>query len=242
MKTAKKVLGIVVDVLIVLVFVLSICIIIMNATYKKEDGYSKLFGCTFFTVETDSMEPTLKVGDMIIGKVVDANTVINEGDIISFKEYKSSVNKIVINTHRVIYINELKDEFEQGTGEYTYVTQGDNVGIPDVTDKTINDIVSVYKFRLPGAGAVINFLKSTLGFLLCLVLPILIVIGYQIYKLIVMYMASKKEEMIAQVTDNTSDEVKDAIIQEYLARQAAQQQAAQENSETPPPETGADDK
>jgi hypothetical protein len=55
-------------------------------------------------------------------------------------------------------------------------------------------------------------------------------IAWQVYKLISIYLQSKKEQMLEEAKDNVSDEAKDAIIREYLAKMQAQAESAEDNA------------
>lgn len=217
MKVLKKIGAAIVAIIIVLVLIASVCIIIANVSVDKEAGeVPNLFGYTIAAVQTDSMADTFYAGDLVIGKTVDSNTEIKVDDIISF--YQKVDDTTIVNTHRVV------DIVEDGAFTY-YVTQGDNRDMcpePDPTDKSISDVVSVYEGKISGVGKVLEFLKKPLGFLLCLVLPIVVLIIYEIYKLVTLYVANKKQQMVEDAKDGTSDEVKDAIIQEYLKKQSEQ--------------------
>ncbi len=224
MNTVKKVVGIIVDVLIVLIFAVSLLVIIANAG-RKEGEQPSLFGHTFSAVQSDSMEPTFDKGDMVIGKKVDEETKIEVGDIISF--YQIENNQKIINTHRVIAI-------EMAGDTAWYYTMGDKVRVEthgsvdaevnkdsygtDELPKTIDQVVAVYKTHLGGIGGFMDFLKKPVGFIFVIVLPIVLVILWQIYRLIVIYMESKKAEYIgeAQAKSEPTDEMKSAIIEEYL--------------------------
>jgi len=93
----------------------------------------------------------------------------------------------------------------------------------------MSDIQAIYVGHIGGVGAVIDFIKKPVGFVLVLVLPMLAFIGYQIYKLVVIYMAAKKEEILEEAKAGVSDEAKDAIIKEYLAKMQAEQAAAEQS-------------
>ena len=58
-------------------------------------------------------------------------------------------------------------------------------------------------------------------------------IGWQIYKLISLYLQSKKAEMLEEAKEGVSDEAKDAIIREYLAKMQAQNDAQSEEAKAP---------
>ena len=217
MKTLKKVGGIALDILIVLAFLISVVLVVANITADKENGgQPNFFGYVMNSVQSESMSGTFEKGALVVGKLVDENTVIEEGTIVTFRQRVNGVD--IQNTHRVV-------DIETVAGTNIYQTQGDNreiCPIPDADWKTIHDINAVYKFHLPLLGGFIDFIKEPLGFILCLVLPMLAFIAWQIYKLIAIYLQSKKEQMIEEAKDNVSDEAKDAIIREYLAKMQAQ--------------------
>ena len=80
------------------------------------------------------------------------------------------------------------------------------------------------------AGTATSNWNKILTFVLVLVLPMLAFIGYQIYKLVVIYMAAKKEEILEEAKAGVSDEAKDAIIKEYLAKMQAEKNSADEQN------------
>lgn len=228
MKTFKKIGGIFVDVLIVIVFVVSVLVIIANVTTDKENGEQpNVFGYVINTVQSDSMSGTFEKGDLVIGKIPDENTEIIVGEsIIMFEQQEGNIR--FNNTHRVVDSNKI--------GSVTfYQTQGDNrerCPEPDREWKSFGDIKAVYSFSIPYMGSVLDFIKSPLGFVLILVVPMLAFIAWQVYKLITLYLKAKKEQMLEEVKDGVSDAAKEAIIQEFLkAQQAAAAKAEAEQAE-----------
>ena len=218
MKTLKKIGKVALDVLIVIVFIISVVLVIANITSDKKNGEQpNVFGYVISSVQSESMSGTFEKGALVVGKMVDEDTVIEKDDIISF--YQKVGGATIINTHRVV-------DVDIAGGTTIYQTQGDNREVcptPDNEWKTINDVTSVYKFHIPGVGGFIDFLKEPLGFVLCLVIPMLAFIGWQVYKLIAIYLQTKKEQMLEEAKDGVSDEAKDAIIKEYLAKMQSQQ-------------------
>ncbi len=221
MKTAKKVVSIIVDVLIVLIFIVSLLVIIANVGRKKDEE-PNLFGYTFSAVQSESMTPTFKKGDMVIGKMPKKDTEIKVGDIISF--YQIENNQKIINTHRVIEVQDLGDS-------KLYYTMGDKVRKEvhgenavnrdsygaDAVAKTRDQIVAVYKTKLVGVGSFTDFLRKPAGFILIVALPIVLIIVWQIYKLIALYMESKKAQILESAQNGEpTEEMKNAIIEEYL--------------------------
>lgn len=216
METFKKIGKVALDILIVLVFVISVILVISNITSDKENGgQPNVFGYVISSVQSESMSGTFEKGALVVGKVVKEDTVIEKGDIISFHQTINGID--VINTHRVV------DIFDNGTEKF-YQTQGDNrkiCPVPDSAWKSIEDIAAVYKFDIPGVGGFIDFLKKPVGFILCLVLPMVAFIAWQVYKLIALYLQGKKQQMLEEAKVGVSDEAKDAIIREYLAKMQA---------------------
>ncbi|MCX5775691.1 MAG: S26 family signal peptidase [Firmicutes bacterium] len=93
-------------------------------TARSNYGVSSIFGYQTMIVLTDSMDPTLPVGDGIIVQKVDYSTLVasttlesHDGDIITF--YRS--NDGVIVTHRIIQVIENID------GTRTFRCLGDNL-------------------------------------------------------------------------------------------------------------------
>jgi len=118
-------------------------------------------------------------------------------------------------------------------GSYvTYETQGDNEEYPDERKVAPGDIISVYTgVRLPLLGYIITFLSGKLGFFLCIVLPVLLYTIWQVYKLVIVIMQNQKEKILEEAQAQTSDEVKQAIINEYLAKQKELEKTKQEENE-----------
>ena len=218
----KRIGSVLVDILIVIVFIVSTIVVIASITANRTGGQPSVMGYVFSSVQTNSMQGTIDKGDFVVGKLIDDNTKIKEGDIISYYDYIGG--KQVVVTHRVIEI--IDPDTVPG-----YVTQGDNEKYPDDIVKTRDTLHSVYKFRIPFLGKFIDFLKTPFGFIITLVIPLLSFIAWQAYKLILLFFKSKQAELEEQAeqlknTQNAkselSEEEKNAIIAEYLAKQKAQ--------------------
>lgn len=225
MKTLKKIGSIALDILIILIFLISVLLVVANITADKENGeQANVFGYVINSVQSDSMSGTFEKGALVIGKMVDDKTVIEKDTIITFTQKVGST--YIQNTHRIVDVQNVG-------GTNIYQTQGDNrdrCPTPDEEWKTVHDVNAVYKFHIPLLGGFIDFLKKPVGFIVCLVLPMLAFIAWQVYKLISLYLQSKKEQMLEEAKDNVSDEAKDAIIREYLAKMQAQTESAEKTS------------
>ena len=226
-KVLKRIGSIAIDVLIIIVFIVSSLVVVASITANRTGGQPSVMGYVFSSVQTDSMQGTINKGDFVVGKLIDDNTEIKVGDIVSYRDYYNG--KEITITHRVVEVY----EHETAPG---YITKGDNEQYEDDIVKSRSSIQSIYKFRIPFLGGFIDFLKTPLGFILCLVLPLLGFIAWQAYKLVSLYLKSKKLELeeeaekISKTKSELSEEEKNAIIAEYLAKQA---QAEQEQGAKP---------
>jgi signal peptidase len=207
----KSIGNIIATVFLVIVLLFAALITIMSFNAKVNDNIPSIFGYSTFSIQTDSMEGTINPGDFIIGEKCDPTELV-EGDIISFHTVDDDGNYF-INTHRIIGVNE--------DGNYlSFQTQGDNEDYPDNRLVAPGDIISKYTgVRLPLLGYVITFLSSQLGFFICIVFPVLLYTIWQVYKLIKVIMENQKTKILEEAQDQTSEELKQAIINEYLAKQ-----------------------
>ena len=145
-----------------------------------------IFGFKFFVVTSDSMAATdFDAGDIVISKKVDVTT-LKEGDIITFVSQNSySYGETV--THK---IREVKREAD---GSIAFVTYGTTTNTDDEALATI--IVGKYVGRIPNLGSFFLFLKTTAGYILCILIPFLLLIISQGLNSIRLFRQYKKEQM-----------------------------------------------
>lgn len=183
MKALKKTGTIVISVLLWLVILVAALYAFTTIATRDNQNVSSLLGYTPLVVKSDSMAPTFSAGDLIFIKKCDTST-LKEGDIICFHTIID--NEYALNTHRIQSIAE--------NGEArSYTTVGDNNnGVADQHIISDGDIVGKYVGHISGAGKLMNFLSSSTGFLLVIVLPMLIFFIYQVYNLIMISIRLKK--------------------------------------------------
>ncbi len=182
MEVVKKVATVLASVILWAVILLAALFTFTTLATRDVNNVSNLLGYTPLSVQTESMAPTFEAGDLIIIKKVDPST-LREGDIITF--HTIIMNQYALNTHR---INEIRDD----NGYRTYVTKGDNNQASDTHIIADGDIVGRYVTRIAGFGRVMDFLTSSAGFLIVIVLPMLIFFIYQVYHLIMVSIQLKK--------------------------------------------------
>lgn len=223
MKTVFKRIGsAIVDIFIVVLILLSIIISISSITARANNGVPDLFGYSPFTVQTDSMKPIISEGDYIFVEKCDTES-LQTGDVVTYHTIIEGTR--AINTHRIVEV------INEG-GMLQYRTKGDNNPEADETLLSPGDVIGKYNgTRLPVVGDIIDFLSTQLGFFLVILLPVLLFTIYRVYKLISVIMYNKKVDMINAANEATSDEVKEAIIKEYLAKQQQEENAQEEKDD-----------
>ena len=223
----KKVWGIVKNVAVWLVVAFAVFMMIFTLisvnTFDKNDR--SIFGFKFFVVQTDSMSAThFDAGDIIISKEVDVST-LEVGDVITFiSEGKDNYGETV--THQIIEVT-TKD------GSIAFGTKGTSNNTPDEELATI--ILGKYVGKLPNLGAFFLFLKTTPGYIVCILVPFLILILSQGINCIQLFRRYKQEQLEAMESERAKIEEERAESQRMMAEllELKKQLAMQGTAEQP---------
>lgn len=200
MKKLSKILTVAASIALWAIILVAALFAFTTLATRKVDSVANIAGFTPMVVKTESMAPTFNAGDLIIIKTCDTSK-LEVGDIITF--HTIIMNEYALNTHRIAAITEAGDV-------RNYTTKGDNNSIADTHIISDGDIVGKYQFRIPGMGKVMDFLSSSTGFLIVIVLPMLAFFIYQIYHLVVVGINLKKAialeaaQEAAQAADDTA--------------------------------------
>ena len=165
-----SVIGIIICIILIPILIINITLIIKSRT--NSDDVPKIGGYCPLIVLTGSMEPEIKDGDLIIVKQIDGKDV-EVGDVISFFDPESTSNSVL--THRVTEVIE-----ENGT--LSFRTKGDANNTEDKTPVNADKLVGIYKSRIPGAGNIAMFMQSTAGLVVCVILPLILFVGYDVIR------------------------------------------------------------
>ncbi|MEG2420232.1 MAG: signal peptidase I [Oscillospiraceae bacterium] len=134
-----------------------------------------LFGYSFMTVLTGSMEPNIPTGSLLVVKQVDAQT-LEKGDIISFYTTLGGYDSM-INTHRI-------DEVLTGSGELSFRTRGDANSAADPSPVTASQLIGQVIAVSHGFGVAISFLRHQAVFLVLVLVPLLVILVTYIRRLV----------------------------------------------------------
>ena len=208
----KKALQITKTVLVGIVVAIAVGMMIFTlisvSTFDKTDR--NIFGFKFFIVTSDSMSATdFDAGDIAISKNVDPKT-LKEGDIITFlSQDHDNFGEVV--THK---IRRLTTDANGRPGFVTYGTTTDN---DDKTVVTHEYVVGQYVGRIPKVGSFFMFLKTTPGYILCILLPFLLLILSQGLNCIRLFRQYKKEQMEEMKAEREKIEQERAESQRMMA-------------------------
>ena len=162
----------------VILCILLIPILIINCTllfrgYTDSEKVPGIGGFVPMIVLTDSMDPEIQSGDLILCHTEDAENV-KTGDIIAFFDPAGNGTSVV--THRVAEITADED------GNLAWVTKGDANNDNDQAIVPAENLVGVYQHRFAKLGNVAMFMQTTQGLIICVVCPIILLVAYDMIR------------------------------------------------------------
>ena len=119
----------------------------------------QLWGYQTYVIYGSSMEPTIKVGSLILAEPVDVEE-LQVSDIIAFRSPDNGVTL----THRIVATRE-------EDGQRYFQTKGDASTSGDPTEVRLEGEVHRLAYKLPYLGYFIDFAKSLAGIILLIALP-----------------------------------------------------------------------
>ena len=176
---------------VILVPILFVNCTLLVKSFINKDEVPDFGGTLPLIVLTDSMYPEIKSGDLIICKTI-APEEVEEGDVISF--YDPAGNGMSVITHKVV---EIIDE----DGKLSFRTRGINNNTDDRLPVPADKLIAKYTgIRISGAGNFAIFMQSTTGLIVCVILPIMLFVGYDIIRRKI-YEKTKGDDMAALMAE-----------------------------------------
>ena len=189
-----KILSVSTTVLLIVAVVFCFTVVFQIQTKR----YVSIFGFSVFRVVTDSMEPAIPVGALILNKETDIEK-IQVGDIVCFRSLESYMNGNIV-THRVVDIKTID-------GKIALTTRGDSNNSEDsyyvVADNFIGKVIAITgedSFLLNAYSV----LTSGIGFFTLIIIPVVIlsaIILHENLKKIQREMKKLREEMEKQMKE-----------------------------------------
>lgn len=195
-----------IEILLCIIFVpiIIINVILIVSSYTHPNEMPSVFGIKPAIVLSGSMEPDIKIGDLIFIHKTDPSQ-LNEGDVICYIASEKAI------THRIINITTSEN------GEIRYVTQGDANNTPDQLAVSVDQIEGIWNGgRIQGLGNLILYMQTTTGMILCIVCPLLLLFIWDVWR---RWKADKAEA------------VKTAQLEAELAELKAKEQSSKKNED-----------
>ena len=209
---------------------LAVCMMVFTivsvSTFDRADR--NLFGYKAFIVLSDSMSKTdFNAGDLVLVKEVDPST-LKEGDIIAYTSQNTSNYGETV-THKIRKLT------TDANGEPGFITYGTTTDTDDETVVTYPYVLGKYRSHIPKAGAFFQFLKTTPGYIVCILVPFLLLIlleGIRCIRLFRKYKAEQQAELQAERDKIEAERAEtQRMMQELLQMKAQMAQNEQKPSE-----------
>jgi len=198
-KFSSKTLNTIINILLVVVIVFaSVCTFVSFVT-TSGNGVPSIFGIQLLSIKTDSMYPTFRAGDLAIDVAVNDPSELRVKDIITY--WTVIEGERVLNTHRI-------ENIYDGGGYLIFETKGDKNTTVDPLTVHEFEVVGQYKAHIPGGGKVFDFMQTSIGFLLVVLLPVLLFFIFnlvQFFRALFEYQGVKNRIKFEQERGKTED-------------------------------------
>ena len=172
--TGHKVLtiiGVIACAILIPILIINVTLIVKS--YTNSDEVPKIGGYAPLIVLTGSMEPNIMTGDIVFVKQIDGSDV-KVDDVIAFFDPDGSGTSVL--THRV------KEIYEEN-GTLYFRTMGDANNAQDRSPVSEDRLIGIYTdVRLGGMGNVAMFMQTSAGLIVCVVVPLVLLIGWDIFR------------------------------------------------------------
>ena len=200
----KRILNTVINVVLIFAIIMAAMCTYVSFVSTSGNGVPSILGVRVFSIQTKSMYPTFEPGDLIFDSAVEDSSELEIGDIITY--WTVIDGQRVLNTHRIIQIYD-------GGGYRIFETQGDNNTVADALTVHESEIVGKYNGKkLNGVGKIFDYLQTSTGFLLVIVIPVAIFFLYhliQFFRVLFEYNNIKNKLLYEQERGKTEDIVED---------------------------------
>ena len=172
-KTQKVLTAIGIALCVILIPILIVNCTLIVKSFLNKDEVPDFGGYLPLIVLTDSMYPDIKSGDLIICKTIDPNDV-KKDMVISFFDPEGNGTAVV--THKVV-------EVIEQDGKRSFRTAGINNNTEDRLPVPAENLVGEYtEIRFGGVGNVALFMQTTAGLVICVLVPIVLFVGYDLIR------------------------------------------------------------
>lgn len=221
MKVFKIIGNIFVWILVVVAVCMMVFTVVSVTTFDRADR--SIFGYKAFIVLSDSMSKTdFDAGDLALVKEVEPST-LKEGDIIAYTSQNTSNFGETV-THKIRKLT------TDASGNPGFITYGTTTDTDDETVVTYEYVIGKYQTRIPKVGSFFQFLKTTPGYIVCILVPFVALIlaeGVRCVRLFKKYKGEQEAELAAEREKISAERAEtERLMQELLAMKKEMQQGA----------------
>ena len=199
----------VVNVLAAVVIALAL-VVLLRTVFTPAGEIPSLGNYSFMRTLTGSMEPAIPVHSFIVTEAVDPES-LQVGDIITFRSTESKLEG-ALNTHRITSV------YEEG-GQLMFHTKGDANAVEDSEPVSSINVVGKVVFISAALGTVGSLFSNPLVFFPFVVVPLVLLLGFELVKLV------KSTKEVARAEDEAA--LRAAV------EQVRRKRAAEKDKETP---------
>lgn len=199
----------VVNVLAAVVIALAL-VVLLRTVFTPAGEVPSLGNYSFMRTLTGSMEPAIPVHSFIVTEAVDPES-LQVGDIITFCSTESKLEG-ALNTHRITSV------YEEG-GQLMFHTKGDANAVEDSEPVSSINVVGKVVFISAALGTVVSLFSNPLVFFPFVVVPLVLLLGFELVKLV------KSTKEVARAEDEAALR---AVVE-----QVRRKRAAEKDKETP---------
>lgn len=199
----------VVNVLAAVVIALAL-VVLLRTVFTPAGEVPSLGNYSFMRTLTGSMEPAIPVHSFIVTEAVDPES-LQVGDIITFRSTESKLEG-ALNTHRITSV------YEEG-GQLMFHTKGDANAVEDSEPVSSINVVGKVVFISAALGTVVSLFSNPLVFFPFVVVPLVLLLGFELVKLV------KSTKEVARAEDEAA--LRAAV------EQVRRKRAAEKDKETP---------
>ncbi len=198
---------------------------VANMRLRSENNIANIFGVGLLSVQTDSMTGTFDPGDMLFVSMLDESDFedLEVGDIVTYFDVQLGA----FNTHRIVEIN-LDEQFL--TTKADYAGGNGSVAVPD-QPVAFDRVIARYDGQMiAGLGSGLDYMQTSVGFALFVILPVLIVLIIEGVILARHIMAMNREKLeqkyaeerlqVAQSLESEREKLRAEILAEMTREKA----------------------
>lgn len=169
-------------------FLICLMFYVISSKIAEKKEKTPLFG--FYTIISPSMKPNINVYDVVLVKKTNINK-LKKGDVITFYSTNNYFGDTPI-THRIANIDD----------RTSIIVKGDHNEKADNEKVIPKNIIGKVILVIPSLGKLQFFLASKSGFIVAIIIPAIVIITYDVYKIMKMIMLKNQMSKLKNKNGN----------------------------------------